>query len=154
MTGNIVLFLSFTVCLFTSPLGSGTAPHTNLKFEISYPSDVHPEKTTGNELVTARVFAIISKTNEREPRFQTGFTGVPVWGKNVFSLKPGTAAVIDEDTFGYPLRSIKEIPPGEYFVQGVINLYSEFKRSDGHTIWAPQRPVGGPEVVPISGQPL
>jgi S-formylglutathione hydrolase FrmB len=37
--------------------------------------------------------------------------------------------------FGYPLESIKDIPPGEYFVQGVVNVYTEFKRSDGHTVW-------------------
>ena len=135
MKKNVVLSLMifFFVLIFIS---YGKANKTSLKFEIFYPSDVHPEKTTGNEFITGRAYVIISRNNERELRFQTGYAGVPIWGENIFSLKPGEAAVIDEESFGYPLRSIKEIPPGEYFVQGFINLYSEFKRSDGHTIWA------------------
>jgi hypothetical protein len=31
--------------------------------------------------------------------------------------------------------SLSEIPPGEYEVQAFINVYSEFKRADGHTVW-------------------
>ncbi|MFC2132543.1 alpha/beta hydrolase-fold protein, partial [Bacteroidota bacterium] len=30
---------------------------------------------------------------------------------------------------------IADIPAGEYYVQAFINLYTEFKRSDGHTLW-------------------
>jgi len=33
------------------------------------------------------------------------------------------------------LESIKDLPPGEYYVQGFVNIYTEFKRSDGYTIW-------------------
>ncbi len=101
----------------------------NLKFEISFPADAHGESITG------RVYAIISSNDEEELRFQTGFTGVPIWGQNVEGLKPDAAGIIDGDSYGYPLESTKDIPAGEYFVQGFINIYSEFKRSDGHTIW-------------------
>ncbi len=100
-----------------------------LKFEVAFPKTAHKGAITG------RVYAIITKKEGREPRFQSGFVGVPIWGKNVFELKPGEAAAIDEDVFGYPLESIRDIHPGEYFVQGFINLYTEFKRSDGHTLW-------------------
>jgi len=50
-------------------------------------------------------------------------------------LEPGQAAEVNRDTFGYPLPSLDEIPPGEYFVQAFINKYTEFKRSDGFTLW-------------------
>ena len=66
----------------------GKANKTSLKFEISYPSDVQPEKTTGNEFITGRAYVIISRNNERELRFQTGYAGVPILGKNILSLKP------------------------------------------------------------------
>jgi hypothetical protein len=44
--------------------------------------------------------------------------------------------VIDGDTLGYPIRSLREIPAGEYYVQALLNVYTEFHRSDGHVIWA------------------
>ena len=99
------------------------------KFEISFPAKAHSEPITG------RVYAIISKNKKRELRFQTGYTGVPIWGKNIYALKPGERAIIDDVVFGYPLESISEIPPGKYYVQGFINIYTEFKRSDGHKLW-------------------
>ncbi|MFQ6114119.1 MAG: hypothetical protein ACE5NG_08515, partial [bacterium] len=111
--------------------------HSGLTFEVSYPEDA-VKKITEIGLrvpITGRVYAIISRNNKKELRFQTGYTGVPIWGKNIYSLKPGEPGIIDEESFGYPLRSIKDIPAGEYFVQGFINIYTEFKRSDGHTIW-------------------
>ena len=105
---------------------------TALKFEITFPEAAHADPITG------RVYVILTTNALREPRLQTGFdfaTGIPIWGKNVYSLKPGEAAIIDDRVFGFPLKSIKEIPPGEYYVQGFVNIYTEFRRSDGHTIW-------------------
>jgi len=116
---------------------------SRLKFEISFPSAAHPEPITG------RVYVIIAKEEKlggpveyaiqgKEPRLQTGWghpTGIPFWGKNVYALMPGDPAVIDEEVFGYPPKSISEIEPGEYNVQGFVNIYTEFKRSDGHTLW-------------------
>ena len=108
---------------------AGAQNKTPLKFEISFPAGAHPDPITG------RVYAIISKDDERELRFQTGYTGVPIWGKNVVALEPGKGAVIDDRVFGYPLESISMIPAGEYYVQGFINIYTEFNRSDGHALW-------------------
>src|SRR4030042_2784162 len=104
----------------------------SFQFEISFSPAVHPDPITG------RVYVIVSKDGGREPRLQTGFdiaTGIPIWGKNVQELKPGEPAVIDENVFGFPLESIKEIPAGEYHVQGFVNIYTELTRSDGHTLW-------------------
>jgi len=112
-----------------SPRGGLARSDVGLKFEVSYPAETHGDPITG------RVYAIISRSDERDLRFQTGFTGVPIWGQNVAALKPGVAGIINEGAYGYPLESIRDIPAGEYFVQGFINIYSEFKRSDGHTIW-------------------
>ncbi|KPK75118.1 MAG: hypothetical protein AMJ79_12510, partial [Phycisphaerae bacterium SM23_30] len=58
------------------------------RFEISFPTKVRPEAVTG------RVYAIISRNGNRELRFQTGFTGVPIWGKNIMALVPDEAAII------------------------------------------------------------
>ena len=98
-------------------------------FEISFPAQAHASPITG------RVYAFITTDSTSEPRFQTGYTGVPVWGTNVHALEPDEGAVIDGETFGYPLTSIEDIPPGEYFIQGFVNVYTEFRRADGHVIW-------------------
>jgi len=122
---SVLIITTLTVV----PQEPGGQKHPGLKFEISFSPETRPEPITG------RVYAIVSRNKERELRFQTGYTGVPIWGKNVYALKPGQGAVIDEQVFGYPLESTREIPPGEYYVQGFINIYTEFKRSDGHTLW-------------------
>jgi hypothetical protein len=49
-------------------------------------------------------------------------------------LQPGQPAVIDSRVLGYPLESIADIPAGEYTVQAVLNVYSTFRRSDGHVV--------------------
>lgn len=106
----------------------GPAPR-KLKFEVSVPP------ATAGKPITGRVFVIISKVDEREPRLQIGRTGAPFFGRDVEQLKPGQAATIDETDLGSPVESLSEIPPGEYFVQAVVSIYSEFKRADGHVVW-------------------
>ena len=129
---RLILFFIILSSLNLIPKNSYSQNDSQLKFEISFSEQAHSEPITG------RVYAIISRNNNREPRFQTGYTGVPIWGNNIFALKPGEGAIINEDIFGYPLKSIKDIPSGEYFVQGFVNVYTKFKRSDGHTLWLHQ----------------
>ena len=123
------LLLAAPVFGTRSALGNEAGP---LRFEISFSAAAHSGPITG------RVYVIVSRDGNREPRLQTGFdtaTGIPIWAKNVQALEPGAAAVIDETVFGFPLDSIAKIEPGDYFVQGFVNIYTEFKRSDGHTLW-------------------
>src|SRR4030067_1123146 len=47
---------------------------------------------------------------------------------------PAAQPVFAEQTLGFPLDSIKEIPAGEYIVQAVLNVYTTFHRSDGHVV--------------------
>ena len=125
---RLFLIMLFSFITFNSIIQAAPG-HSTFQFEISFSEQARSEPITG------RVYAIISKNDRREPRFQTGYTGVPIWGKNIYSLKPGEVVIIDEEVFGYPLKSIKDIPPCEYFIQGFVNIYTEFKRSDGHTLW-------------------
>jgi len=135
---TILFFVSLMVKSETSTEEYLAQNKSGFKFEISFQENAVSEvKEFALQVpITGRVFVIISRNKKNEPRFQvSGAKGVPIWGKNVFSLKPGEVAIIDEGVFGYPLRSIKDIPPGEYYVQGLVNIYTEFKRSDGHTLW-------------------
>ncbi|HEX5483677.1 MAG TPA: hypothetical protein VFZ08_13725, partial [Terriglobia bacterium] len=104
------------------------APAGDLKFEISFPATVHKEPITG------RVFIMISRRRSPQPRLQVGNWGdaPPLFGKDVEQLAPGQAAVIDSSSPGYPLRSLRDFPAGDYYVQALINIYTQFHRSDGH----------------------
>lgn len=110
------------------PAAFGSEP-TTLRFEISVPAAVHAEPITG------RVYVMISRTDDREPRLQIGRTGVPFFGRDVESLAPGQAAVIDGTDLGSPVEHLADLPAGDHFVQGFVNIYSEFRRADGHVVW-------------------
>ena len=87
--------------------------------------------------ITGRVFVFFSKTDAREPRLLGGSYGgsVPFFGLDISALKPGAAATIDATTLGYPYESISKVPAGDYYAQALLNVYTDFKRADGHTIW-------------------
>ena len=104
-----------------------------LSFGISFSEELSKEALDG------RVLLMISKNNENEPRNQIndGAKTQQIFGIDVEGLKPGENAEIDASVFGYPLESISNIETGEYWVQGLINRYETFTRSDGHTVKLP-----------------
>jgi len=101
--------------------------------EVVASSGVHPGPITG------RAFVIFTRDNSREPRLQAGSYagGVPFFGVDVAELAPGQPAVIDAATLGFPLKSLREIPAGDYFVQGLMVLYTKVTPRHGKTIWVP-----------------
>ncbi|HJO37047.1 MAG: alpha/beta hydrolase-fold protein [Vicinamibacterales bacterium] len=99
------------------------------RFEVSFPVAAHAEPVTG------RIYVMVSRTNEREPRLQIGRTGVPFFGRDVEALVPGETGIIDATDLGAPVASLRDIPAGDYFVQAFVNIYSEFRRADGHVVW-------------------
>jgi Putative esterase len=105
----------------------------NLRFAVSFPQQSSKEPLDG------RVLLLISTDNSKEPRFQINedLDTQQVFGVNVDGLKPGETAFIEGDVLGYPLKSIAEIAPGDYWVQAVLHRYETFKRSDGHTVKLP-----------------
>jgi putative esterase len=90
------------------------------------------------EPLTGRLFVIIARANDPEPRLQVGSwrSRTEMIAIDVQGLQPGQSATLDSLTLGYPLKSVRELPPGDYHVQALLNIYTRFQRSDGHTIWA------------------
>lgn len=99
------------------------------RFEISYDKSVH------QGLLSGRVMLMIARTQTPEPRMQIGPSAIPMFGVDAEGLAPGQVAVIDHTTFGHPAESLSQLPAGEYFVQAMLNVYTECKRSDGRTVW-------------------
>jgi hypothetical protein len=88
--------------------------------------------------LTGRIFVFLTRDGETEPRLQ--YHGLadatPFFGQDVASLAAGQSIAIDDDSPGYPLASLRDLPAGEYTVQALANVYTRFPRADGHTIWA------------------
>ena len=125
----LVLFSIFLSC--QSPPADQTK-ESKLSFQISFPAETHSDPITG------RVFVMIANNDEREPRLQAGSwrNSTPFFAVDVEELSPGESVTIDENILGFPPNSLKDIPQGDYYIQALVNIYTEFKRSDGHTIWA------------------
>src|SRR5436190_19931322 len=108
----------------------GAAPQ-NLRFDVSFIPQAHDGPVTG------RVFVMVTRTVDKvaEPRLQIGRTGVPFFGRDVERLAPEQIVSIDGSDLGTPIDSINEIPAGDYFVQAMVVVYTEFHRADGHVVW-------------------
>ena len=119
------------LCLFSTHAEMQST--TGRRFEISFPA------TAAKDALDGRLLLLISKDNTEEPRFQISedLTTQQVFGVNVDGWKPGQAMVVDQGAFGYPRRSLTDIPAGEYWVQALLHRYETFKRSDGHTVKLP-----------------
>ncbi len=133
----VLLLLIFPLSAFaqsSSAAQAGTAGPTPAptRFEVSFPVSAHAQPITG------RVLVFITRREQPEPRRQAGnwFQETPFCGADFSQLTPGAPAVIDAATLCYPLRSLRELPAGDYYVQALVNVYTEFHRADGHTIWA------------------
>ena len=128
---NRTLMLSVLFIVGFAYSNSGLAPGAaRVRFEISFPESLQKEPLDG------RILLLFSSDFKNEPRFTAinWRSPQPFFGVDVEGLKPGQPAVINEQTLGFPLDSLKDLPPGEYSVQAVLNIYTTFHRSDGHIV--------------------
>lgn len=110
-------------------------------FQLSFPAANAPASSpapAGAGRITGRAYLFVARTDRAEPRLQSGSMrrSEPFFGVDVESLAAGAPVTFDASTPGFPLASLKELPAGEYFVQGLLVPYTRFARADGHTIWA------------------
>ncbi|MAG56695.1 MAG: hypothetical protein CMJ83_10430 [Planctomycetes bacterium] len=103
------------------------------RIEVSF-----PEERSGKPF-DGRVLVMFSTDFMVEPRFKVGDgqETAQVFGIDANGLRPGEPAVFDGSVLGYPIRSLTDVPPGEYFVQALLHEYETFRRSDGHTVKLP-----------------
>jgi S-formylglutathione hydrolase FrmB len=104
------------------------------RFEISFPKEMSAGPLDGHVLL------LISNNSEKEPRFQISFMvakSQQVFGADVDALAPAAPTVIDASTLGYPAESLNDIPAGDYWVQGLLNIYDTFHLGNGRTLKLP-----------------
>ena len=127
----VMLFI-LAVAITAATVASQTL-HSRLRFAVSFPS------ASNNTPLDGRVLLLISKDNSKEPRFQINedLNTQQVFGVDVAGLKPGQEAVVDTTAYGYPLRSLADLPPGDYWIQALLHRYETFHRADGHIVKLP-----------------
>jgi len=122
--GALITFVTFALLTYVPATAS------TIQFKVSLPE--------GQQPMTGRIFVIIARSDNPEPRLQVGSwrSRTELIGIDVQDLQPGQAATMDALTLGFPLRSVRELPAGDYYVQALFNVYTHFQRSDGFSIWA------------------
>lgn len=106
---------------------------TQLRFAISFTKEMIDSAQDGH------IVLMLANNNQSEPRNQINF-GLKTqlaFGLDVDGLKPGEEIFVDESVFGFPVRSIKDIPAGDYYVQALINRYETFHLKNGKTVKLP-----------------
>jgi hypothetical protein len=128
-------YVTLGLAAASSPLlaqSAASSPQpTRLRFAISFP------RSRSTQALDGRIILVISNNEKREPRFENDVYQADTqlaFGIDIDGLAPGQSAIVDGRTFGYPLASIARIPPGDYWVQAVLNRYETFHRSDGRTV--------------------
>jgi len=115
--------------LLSVPLADAAGP----TFSVSFPQSRSAQPLDG------RIFLLLSTDPSAEPRMQIddSVRTQMMFGMDVNGMQPGQAVVVDDSANGYPVRSLRDVPPGEYYVQAVLHRYETFHRSDGHTVKLP-----------------
>jgi hypothetical protein len=121
----IFLFFSLPFCLsFLLTLASAQT------FSVTFSVEKSAQPLDG------RLLLILSTDPSQEPRMQIDDStrSQIVFGLTVDRWQPGQPALVDAAAWGYPVPSLKDVPPGEYIVQALLNKYETFHRSDGKTV--------------------
>ena len=123
------------------------------RIEVSFPNSLRGEPVTG------RLFVALSPTKEPEPRIAAynsarARTGkVPFFAIDVDQLQPGQTAVIDATSIGFPYWSLKDLPAGDYYLQALLNVYTQFRSCRWSRHLGPHGSVGGPAVGVLTRKP-
>jgi hypothetical protein len=131
-----MLGIGILISIGITPLfGQAPAKGPALRFEISFTRELSAQPLDG------RIYLLVSKDGSQEPRYQIarygGLNTQQIFGVDVDGLRPGAPAVVDQSTLGYPVESVEQIPAGDYFVQGFLNIYETFHLASGHDVKLP-----------------
>ncbi len=119
-------------CLALTPTLAIAAP-AGARFSVSFT----PARAA--QPIDGRLLLVLSNDPSAEPRLQISGTvrTQMVFGKDVEAMRPGQTVIIDDSAFGYPVRYLRQVPAGEYYVQVVLHRYETFHRVDGYTVKLP-----------------
>src|ERR1700735_1662815 len=126
------------LCLLLAALLPAVSP-LSAQITVSFPASASSKPLDG------RVLLLLSTDPAQEPRMQIDDSprSQIVFGTTVDALAPDQAVTIANQAAGYPIRSLDQVPTGDYYVQAVLNVYQTLHRADGTTVkLAPDRGEG------------
>jgi hypothetical protein len=123
LSAILFLFLAFAARQARAQTQGGTP-----KFTVSY------SRAANSGPITGRIVVVLAPKGEPEPRLTVSPNGPAIFGVDIDHLQPGDTATIDASSVGFP-KALADLPAGDYFAQAVIDIYTQARRSDGHTIW-------------------
>ena len=130
---RILILSAILVAAFSPCLPAQTMARSAQTFTVSLPAKPNARPLDG------RLLLLLSKDPSAEPRMQIDDTPKSqiVFGVTVDGWRPGTPIPVTEAAAGYPIAKLSEVPPGDYTVQAVLNVYQTFHRADGSTVKLP-----------------
>ena len=108
---------------------------SSLRFEVS----ATPGRVV--RLVRGRIIVVVS-SSDPEPRHRIGRVApnaTPIFAVDADQLHSNQTVVIDETSAAFPFDSLADLPPGDYYVQAVLDL-----NRDPHSPNAPGNLYGPP----------
>ena len=121
------------LALLAALVVAGCSDSTGPRFSVR----LDPERA--NEPLDGRLVLMLSRDDSAEPRLQIvdGPDTQLAFGVDVEAWAPGEPVSVEADAFGYPIRTLADVPPGKYRVQALLNRYQTYERADGHTVKLP-----------------
>lgn len=123
-SGWLATLVSGAPLIANEGLNSGAPPRREIQVEVSLPQ--------ANATMTGRLFLFVAGTNQAEPRYHAASR----FGQDVRGGVSGQRVLLDSGVRGFPEAQLGDLPPGDYSMQALFNVYTEFHRADGHTLWA------------------
>jgi hypothetical protein len=133
-TGKLVLVGALLIAQLSVAEPAKKPASDKLRFEISFPASQSDKPLDGHIMLG------LSKNDKDEPRFQLDeieAESQQFFALDVDGLAPDKTAVIDATSLGFPIKSLTDLPTGDYYVQAVLNVYETFHRADGHSVKLP-----------------
>jgi hypothetical protein len=136
VTAATVLWALFLAPL-TLPARAGEADIRAVSGEVVFQVSFGPELS--RTPLDGRLLVILSTDDKEEPRFQINESPKTqqIFGIDVDGLEPEQDAVIDAKAVGYPIESLRQLPPGKYRIQALLHKYETFHRALGPVVKLP-----------------
>ncbi|MGO8678544.1 MAG: alpha/beta hydrolase-fold protein [Limisphaerales bacterium] len=126
------------LALWLSALAAHAASPSGLRFNVTIAPSLAATPQDG------RLFVILDRSDDPEPRFALDHTGPnipPVLARDVSAFAPGTAIVVDESAFAFPITNLAALSPGDYYVQALFDSNTDLRspNAPGNLYSKPQR---------------
>ena len=125
----------FLYAMLSVIIGSCTSNKnkSNIAIQVSF------SERLSDQPIDGRMLLMLSNNDEAEPRFQIGegLNNQIIFGQNVEGLEATESVSFTEEIFGYPISSLTQLKPGEYYVQALLHTYETFNLETGQTVKLP-----------------